>query len=226
MEQGEVRRSFLLIPQGKLDHLLWVVQTGEKVGLITDRGRGEELAATLGRYRIRIDVDIEIEEQPIWLVMGEWDGIDVSWEDRARTLVIGDRPDLPDGSSIDYEIARIEAGEPTWGAETSENTIPHATGLVSVAVDFTKGCFLGQELVARMDSRGGSAPTRLRGIELADEAVAGAELVIDGSSVGILTSVVKRRGLGVVQRSVSPGETVSVGAPTGIVGEIPRHPPT
>jgi folate-binding protein YgfZ len=209
-----------------LDHLLWVVQTGESVGLVTDHGRGEELGATLGRYRIRIDVDIEVEEQSKWLVMGKWEGIDVSWADRTRTLVIGDRPDLPDGSSVDYEIARIEAGEPTWGAETSEDTIPHATGLVPVAVDFTKGCFLGQELVARMDSRGGSAPTRLRRIDLVGEATAGTELVVDGSFVGTLTSVVERHGLGVVQRRVSPGETVSVGATTGVVKEITRNPRT
>lgn len=226
MSAGEVRRSFLLGPQGKLDHLLWVVRTKDRVGLITDPGRGRELISTLSRYRIRVDVQIEPEQHRIWLVMGEWDGIDVSWEGRSRTLVVGDRPDLPDGSSMDYEIARIKAGEPTWGAETSDQTLPHATGLVPFAVDFTKGCFLGQELVARMDSRGGSAPTSLCWIDLADEALAGAELVVDGSSVGTLTSVVERHGLGLVQRAVSSGDTVSVGPTIGVVREITRNPQT
>ena len=226
MEAGDVRRSFLLSPQGKLDHILWVVQTGDKLGLVTDPGRGEQLAATLGRYRIRVDVEIAVEEQPVWLVMGEWEGIDVSWDDARRTLVVGDRPDLPDGSSTDYESARIRAGEPKWGAEATEDTIPHETGLVPLSVDFDKGCFLGQELVARIDSRGASAPRSVRWIDLADEAEAGVELLVDGSGVGTLTSVADRLGLGLVHRKVLPGETVSVGSTTGVVREITRNPQT
>jgi folate-binding protein YgfZ len=226
MEAGEVRRSFLLGPQGKLDHILWVVRAGDKVGLVTDPERGEELAATLSRYRIRVDVEIAVEEEPTWLVMGEWEGIDVSWEGTTRTLVIGDRPDLPEGSSTDYETARINAGEPKWGAEAAEDTIPHETGLVQLSVDFDKGCFLGQELVARIDSRGGSAPRSVRWIDLADEAERGVELLVDGSGVGTLTSVADKLGLGLVHRKVLPGETVSVGSTTGVVKEITRNPQT
>jgi tRNA-modifying protein YgfZ len=226
MTDGDVRRSFLLGPKGKLGHILWVVRDGDRVGLITDPGRGEELVATLGRYRVRVDVEIAVEPEPTWLVMGEWDGIDVSWEGVPRTLVIGDRPDLPDGTSTDYEGARIGAGEPEWGVEAAEGTIPHETGLVSISVDFTKGCFLGQELVARIDSRGGSAPKSVRWIDLENQVAAGTDLLVDGSVVGTLTSVVDKAGLGVVHRKVSPGETVSVGPTTAVVREITRNPQT
>lgn len=223
---GEVRRSLLLGPQGKLDHMLWVTRSDERIGLITDAGRGEELATTLGRYRIRVDVDITVEGQSTWLVMGEWDGIDVSWEGVTRTLVVGDRPDLPDGTMHDYEAARIREGEPRWGAEVSGTTTPHETGLIPVSVAFDKGCFLGQELVARVDSRGGNAPRFVRLIELADDAAAGTTLTVDESEVGTLTSVSDRFGLGVVHRTVEPGSTVEVGSTTGVVREVPQKPQT
>ena len=60
VEPGTVGRSLLLTPQGKLDHLLWVLRGEGEVGLIVDSGRGEDLAAKLARYRIRVDVEIEI----------------------------------------------------------------------------------------------------------------------------------------------------------------------
>ncbi|MEE8489619.1 MAG: hypothetical protein V3S43_04730, partial [Acidimicrobiia bacterium] len=59
MQPGRVTRSLLLAPQGKLDHILWVLRGDEEIGLITDGGRGQDLAATLGRYRIRVDVEVE-----------------------------------------------------------------------------------------------------------------------------------------------------------------------
>lgn len=223
MKPGEVRRGFLLAPQGKLDHILWVVRTDDRVGLITDPGRGDELITTLSRYRIRVDVEIAIEEDPTWLVMGAWEGIDVSWEAMPRSLVVGDRPDLPSGTPAEYDSARIQAGEPKWGAETSEDTIPHETGLVPLSIDFTKGCFLGQELVARIDSRGGNVPRSVRWIDLAEEVPTDTELLVDGSPVGRLTSVDGKLGMGIVHRSVTPGDTVLAGSTTGVVREIPRN---
>ncbi len=59
------------------------------------------------------------------------------------------------------ELERIEAGVPALGVDIQPGDLAASTGLVDAAVDFTKGCFVGQELVARMDSRGGTAPTRL-----------------------------------------------------------------
>src|SRR5690606_33469983 len=74
--------------------------------------------------------------------------------------------------------------------DIDEETIPHETGLVPEAVDFTKGCFLGQELVARMDSRGGNAPRRLMGVMITTNGIPppGAEIVADDKVVGTLTS--------------------------------------
>jgi tRNA-modifying protein YgfZ len=221
MEPGDSRRSFLLAPQGKLDFLLWVIREEDRIGLVTDPGRGEALASALGRYKIRVDVDIEAEVGDVWIVVGEWDGYDLSWAGVERHLVIGDRPDLEVMSESAYEILRVDAGEPKWGVDVDADTIPHESGLVSASVDFTKGCFLGQELVARIDSRGGNTPRNLRRLE-SDRPIRPGDLVkSEGNDVGKVTSSGGAVGLAMLKRSVSVGDRVDVGDSNAIVMELP-----
>ncbi|MFZ0014231.1 MAG: hypothetical protein WAL25_08965 [Acidimicrobiia bacterium] len=220
MGDGEARRSFLLEPQGKLSFLLWVIRDGGRWGLVTDPGRGEALAAALGRYRIRVDVDIEPETGGVWLVMGEGEGYDLSWPGVSRRLLIGDQPELPTGSADDYGRARVEAGEPAWGQDVDEGTIPHESGLVPVSVDFTKGCFLGQELVARIDSRGGNTPRHLRRVVGDGPLTLGQTLTSDGKEVGKLTSVTGNVGLAMVRREVEPGDVVDAGGVEASIEEL------
>jgi folate-binding protein YgfZ len=89
-----------------------------------------------------------------------------------------------------YEVVRIEAGIPAMGAELTDRTIPAETGIVELTVSFTKGCFTGQELVARIDSRGGHVPRRLRAVVLPETTPpAGASVLAGDKPVGTLTSV-------------------------------------
>lgn len=224
LEPGSVTRSLLLGPQGKLDHILWVLRGDDEVGLITDEGRGEQLANALGRYRIRVDVEITPSDAPAGLVVGDWaieagtwsrdDGgvvADVSWANLPRTFITGASPELEEMSPEDYEEARIRAGEPKWGADVDESTIPHESGLVPVTVDFTKGCFLGQELVARIDSRGGNVPRHLRLLELGDvRAQAGAAVTSGGVDVGKITSSARSVALATLKRGIEAGDEVQV----------------
>lgn len=226
MGEGEVRRSMLLTPDGKVDHLLWVRRDAEGFGLVTDPGRGTDLATTLGRFKIRVDVEIIPEDRPVWLVVGEWDGIDVSWQGMRRALVIGERPDLPEMSNEEYQAMRISEGEPVHGFDYDDSTIPQETGLVGSTVDFGKGCFLGQELVGRIDARGGNAPRPLRLLEITGEASIGDPISHDGAEVGRLTSVADGRGLGIVKRRIEAGSEVSVGAASAIVRDLPSKPQT
>ena len=239
MESGRVTRSLLLRPQGKLDHILWVLRGDDEVGLVTDGGRGEDLAATLGRYRIRVDVEIEHSEQPSWIAVGEtavepgtWSLIDggleadVSWPGVQRTLIVGDRPDLAGGDAGEYESLRIAAGEPYWGVDVDEKTIPQESGLVESTVEFTKGCYLGQELVARIDSRG-HVNRHLRILEFEGTgAEPGAPLEVGDKKVGTLTSVSNSIGLALVRRELAPGDLVSVGGFNAVIREIPPKPQT
>ena len=221
MAVGDSRRALLLEPQGKLQFILWVIREDERIGLVTDPGRGDDLAAALGRYRIRVEVEIEPEPRATWLVFGEWDGYDVSWPGVERHLVVGDRPELADGTVDDYERLRITAGEPRWGVDVDGGTIPHESGLVPVSVDFTKGCFLGQELVARIDSRGGNTPRNLRLLETSGEIVAGDVVTAEGVEMGVVTSATDGAGLAMLKRGVSIGDTVDVAGDRAVVRELP-----
>lgn len=234
---GEVSRSFLLTPKGRLDHLLWVLRGDDEVGLVADAGRGEDLIAKLDRYRIRVKVEIEPAAADVWLVVGpfenepgRWSGdrsglvADVSWSNLTRTLVVGEKPDLPELAPEGYERFRIEAGEPLMNVDVTDSTIPQETGLVADSISFNKGCFLGQELVARLDSRGGRVNHHLRILRFDHGApVTGTEIIKDDQSVGVLSSVAGSTGLAVVKRGVEPGDTVRVGTAQAVVEAVPEN---
>jgi folate-binding protein YgfZ len=221
IEAGQARRSFLLAPQGKLDFLLWVLREEERIGLVTDAGRGDDLASVLSRYRIRVDVDIDAEADDVWIVVGEWDGFDVSWPGVERHLVIGERPDLAEMSQDEYDEIRVTAGEPKWGVDIDEGTIPHESGLVSASVDFAKGCFLGQELVARIDSRGGNTPRNLRLVEVDGQIRPGDVVTLEGNEVGTVTSAAGGVGLAMLKRSVAIGDPVDIAGNRAVVNDLP-----
>ena len=232
VEPGQVVRSLLLQPQGKLEHILWVLRGRDEVGLITDPGRGEDLASFLGRYRIRVEVEIEPHEGDAWLVVGEvvpepgrWEAVageivaDISWAKLSRTFQTGERPELPVMGADEYEAARIASHEPRFGIDVDESTIPHESGLVPATVDFSKGCFLGQELVARIDSRGGNVPKRLYLLDVGEAvAPAGTEVTKDGEAVGTLTSRSGAVALAMLKRGVELGDEVEVGEARVTVG--------
>jgi len=235
LEPGRVRRSLLLTPQGKLDHIMWVLGGGDEIGLLVDEGRGEDLTAKLTRYRIRVDVEIEPSTSERWLVVGPFDSdagrwtgdrsalvANVSWSNLQRTLVVGESPDLPLMAIDDYEMLRIQAGEPLMGVDVTDATIPQETGLVAETISFDKGCFLGQELVARLDSRGGRVNHHLRILRFERAAPeVGAEVLKDGEKVGMLSSVANGVGLALVRRGVEPGDTVTVGDGPALVAAVP-----
>ena len=235
LEPGAVRRSLLLTPQGKIDHIIWVLRGEDEVGLIVDDGRGEDLSSTLGRYRIRVDVEIESSPLDPWLVVGpfrgdpgRWAGdrsnliADVSWSTLPRSLLVGERPALPILAADDYEALRIEAGEPLVGVDVSDSTIPQETGLVAETISFDKGCFLGQELVARLDSRGGRVNHHLRILRFDGAAPeVGADVNKGSDQVGVLSSSAKNVGLSLLRRGVEAGEKVTVGEDEAVVEAVP-----
>jgi folate-binding protein YgfZ len=113
------------------------------------------------------------------------------------------------------ECLRVESGRPRHGFDFDTDTIPQEAGLNERAVSFTKGCYVGQETVARLHYRG--RPNRhLRGLRLSAPALPGAQLVLDGKSVGRLgTTVVSPVhgpiALALVRREAAPGTKVEVG---------------
>jgi tRNA-modifying protein YgfZ len=120
------------------------------------------------------------------------------------------------------EALRVERGRPRFGLDMDESTIPQEAGLNERAVSFTKGCYIGQETVARLYYRG--KPNRhLRGLRLSGPAEPGAELRLSEKVVGRVGTVAGERALAIVRREAQPGATLAVGdgATTAEVVELP-----
>jgi folate-binding protein YgfZ len=151
---------------------------------------------------------------------------DAQWaEDLRRALVRRGAVQVPESA---VEILRVERGRPRYGVDLDQTVIPEEAGLNERAVSFTKGCYVGQETVARLHYRG--KPNRhLRGLVLSGPGRAGDELRLAGRTVGVLTSVVDSPrfgtlGLALVRREAAPGATVEVGTPgpgSAVVTELP-----
>jgi len=158
------------------------------------------------------------EWEPRGAMVAGPDGLEV-----VRGLVAGLDPQqleelgaVPIGRRV-LDSFRVEAGEPRMGIDVDAKTIPQETGLVPEAVSFTKGCFLGQELVARIDSRG-RVNRHLRGIRMLGPAIppAGAQVTHEGRVVGELTTVGESPvmqapiALALIRREAQPGSRVAV----------------
>lgn len=245
MEPGTVRRSFLLEPRGKLRAVSWVLAGEGRIALALDPGLGTGVARELERFLFRVEVAVRTDESVAWELWGPGSaavlaeagfGMADGWtvSDRGlvaylpmgafpRYLVVGGSADAAAAAGaravgrIAAESVRIEAGEPVMGVDVDETTIPQETGLVEEAVSFTKGCFLGQELVARIDARG-HVNRFLRGLIVADNVIppAGADVVAAGREAGRVTSVgesLELRApvcLATVHGAVEPGSDVQV----------------
>jgi tRNA-modifying protein YgfZ len=113
------------------------------------------------------------------------------------------------------EVVRVESGRPRYGVDLDDTTIPQEAGLNDRAVSFTKGCYVGQETVARLHWRG--KPNRhLRGLRLSEPAPSGSPLRLGEREVGRLGSVVLSPAhgpiaLAILRREASPGDTLAVG---------------
>ena len=222
MDRGESRHSLLLEPTGKVVALVRVSRTADDAFLLDfdeaiDGSRFvDTVLARLNRFRIRVKVEFEEvdltcvafrDESPF-----DVDGIVVPawWPSSGGHDVISASKVIESRASDDVEDLRIAAGWPRMGSEiVPGETLPAATGVVGVAVSFTKGCYPGQELVERMDSRGSVAPRTLRRLTPSEGARPGDDIVVDGHAVGVYTSVGRTVALGLVNRGVDVGESVS-----------------
>jgi folate-binding protein YgfZ len=258
MEPGAVARSYLLEPRGKIVSLMWLLRGESEVGLVIDAGRTAAVVGALERFRFRVDATLE-EAQPLVELWGpETDaaldrlgfGGVAGWSRAGDTIVARLPSRTPvviltgvDASALDAAgviragtiaatTVRIEAGEPVSGVDIDETTIPQETGLVDEAVSFTKGCFLGQELVARIDSRG-RVNRHLRGIVMTENVIppVGATVEHEGADVGRLTSVGESLRVGapiamaLVRREVEPEASVLVNWEGGSAGAVVRSLP-
>jgi len=231
--------SLVLQPQGKIDAWVRVTRVAtDEVLLDIDGGFGEALLTRLQRFKLRTAADLEALEWRCIAIRGPQtpegvgDGVAVpfEWAGWRGVDLLGVEPRAPDGlfaaDAAAYEVRRIEAGLPRMGAELTERTIPEEAGIVAASVSFTKGCYTGQELVARIDSRGSNVPRRLRGLVMDRLVPAGTVVESSGRPVGTLTSMARHPdghgvALAYISRDVEPPAEVDCGGTVASVRALP-----
>ena len=171
--------------------------------LLTEPELGERVRAELVRMRFAAKAEIEPEQHESWLVLG-------------GAEVLDERPPGEEVGDDELERWRIESGVPRWGREIDDRVLPAEAGLDETHISFTKGCYPGQEPIARQRYRG-KVNRRLRVLELESQAIPepGTELLLDGKSMGRITSAVRGLALGYVRVEVPEDAQLELAAKAG-----------
>ena len=169
--------------------------------LLSEPELGETVHRELTRMRLRAQAEVELEEHTSSVVFDGDNGIPTS-DYGVPAVEVLDSELEPTVSAEELERLRIEAGTPAWGKELDETVLPAEAGLDATHISFTKGCYPGQEPIARLHYRG-HANRGLRLLKL--DAEPGAELVHEGKVVGRVTSAIDGLALAYVRREVPEG---------------------
>jgi tRNA-modifying protein YgfZ len=216
LEVGGSCEALLLTPKARVIAPMRVVRRGaEDLLLVTEPELGQTLRDELVRMRFAAKAEIELEQHRSYLLLGAEDGGIPNRDYGVPAAEILDEeppPDLPRLSEEELEALRIAAGTPRFGYEIDDRVLPAEAGLVGRAVSLAKGCFPGQEPVARLHYRG-HANRRLQVLEVKG-AQPGAELVWEGKVVGRVTSAVSDVALGYVRTEVPAGAVLEVSGPS------------
>ena len=218
---GEACDALLLTPKARVIAPVRVLRRGDREFLLlTEPELGERLRAELSRFRFAAKVELEREHHESYLLLG------TDAEPPAGALavpsadygvpafeVVGGRPPPPDAQRLgdeELEALRIVARTPRFGKELDDRVLPAEAGLVERAVSFTKGCYPGQEPIARLHYRGhANRELRVLAIDGEDLPDGDAELRFGDKVVGRVTSAARSPG----------GEVVALGY---VRVEVPR----
>lgn len=181
--------ALLLTPKARIVAPLRILRRApDDFLLLTEPGLGEVVRTQLLRSRFAAKVEIEPEEHESWLVLGGEE-------------VLDERPAGDEASEEEFERWRIESGIPRWGSELDDRVLPAEAGLEQTHISFSKGCYPGQEPIARQHHRG-KVNRRLRVLDVNGDVAPGHELTFDGKAVGRITSAVNGVALAYVRVEV------------------------
>jgi tRNA-modifying protein YgfZ len=218
MVSNDVERApclaLLLTPKARVIAPLVVVQRGdEDYLLLTEPGLGEVVRSTLLRARFAAKVEIQPEEHSSVIVFGQEDGIpNEEYGVPAVEVLDGPAPAEP-ATTDDLERLRIFAGKPRWGRELDDRVLPAEAGLTETHVSFSKGCYPGQEPIARLHYRG-KANRSLRVLEVEGTPEPETEVLYGEKVVGRVTSSVPGLALAYVRTDVPDKAELTVGGAT------------
>jgi tRNA-modifying protein YgfZ len=199
---GDACDALLLTAKARVIAPLRVVRRAEDDFLLfTEPELGETVRRELVRMRFAARAEVEPEEHQAWLVLGGEE-------------VLDERPAGEEVSEEELERWRIESRIPRWGREIDDRILPAEAGLDETHISFSKGCYPGQEPIARQRYRGKVNRT-LRVLDVDGQAEPGTELLLDGKRVGRITSSVPGVALGYVRVEVPADARLELAAATG-----------
>jgi folate-binding protein YgfZ len=203
--------ALLLTPKGRVIAPLVVVRRGEDdFLLLTEPGLGEAVRATLLRARFAAKCDIETEEHTSVVVFGNGDGIPNREYGVPAVEALDAIPPAELAAEEELERMRILARRPRWGREIDDRVLPAEAGLTETHVSFGKGCYPGQEPIARLHYRG-KANRELRVLEVEGAPERETEVFHGEKAVGRITSSVPGLALAFVRVAVPHDADLSVG---------------
>jgi hypothetical protein len=222
LEVGGSAHSLLLEPTGHVHSLVRVVRHADDLfTLDVDAGFAESVITRLQRFVLRSKVTLTSSDWKVRSFRGDGARASlqeiagaaiVGWGSDSAIDVVGQADTLPSTGeqteSGHIDMIRVDLQWPRLGTDILVGDIPATTGVVSVSVSFTKGCYPGQELVERMDSRGADAPVNLR-IMSRDGVGVGSRVEATPQDTGTVTSV------GFTRAFVRVGRGSSLGEPLG-----------
>jgi len=215
-ESGSVD-ALLLTAKARVIAPVLVWRRGDDdVLLLTEPELGEALRAQLTRMRFAAKCEIEPEAHVSTVVLGGADGI----PNRDYGVPAVEVLDSDADGDADLERLRIEAGTPLYGRELDDRVLPAEAGLEERAISFTKGCYPGQEPIARQHFRG-KVNRRLRVLEVEGAPAPETPVVHGGKDVGRITSAVEGVALAYVRVEVPAGASLEVaGTPARLREEV------
>jgi folate-binding protein YgfZ len=216
---GNACDALLLTPKARVVAPLRVLRRGsDDFLLLTEPELKEVVQRQLERSRFAAKVEIEPEDHTSTIVFGA-DGGGIPNPDYAVPAVeVLDAPHEPTMADDELEVLRIRAGTPAWGKEIDDRVLPAEAGLVERAVSFTKGCYPGQEPIARLHYRGhANRSLRVLQIESEEPPAYDAEVHYGERAVGRVTSAAREAdgrivALAFVRTEVPPDAELRVNA--------------
>lgn len=245
IELGEARDAALLTPHGRMVGYLEIVATTDDLRAHFEPELGSVLLEAIERFvfATRVEIaDVTEDHGLALLVAPDWDEIAARVAPGSiaqRTLSLGApagymwiRPGELDGvsgaleaeglrraSEDELEALRVERGMARWGRDMDSKTLPPEVGLDDVAVRYDKGCYTGQEAMAKIRFRG-KVNRKLRRLEAGVALGVGDEVTLDGVAVGRVTSASDGHALAVLKHTVEPGMMVTVGDSPAAVASL------
>ncbi|MFI1970196.1 folate-binding protein YgfZ [Streptomyces cinnamoneus] len=248
---GQATEALILSPHGHIEHALYLVDDGETTWAHVEPGTQEALIAYLEsmKFFYKVEVadrtdDVAVTFLPAGSIVPAPQDVAVRETPYGRDLFLP-RERLtefaaehgPAAGALAYEALRVEGHRPRLGLETDHRTIPHELGLIGVAVHLQKGCYRGQETVARVHNLG-KPPRRLVFLHLDGSEVAlpahGAPVRLasdgpEGRQLGFVTTSARHHELGpialaLVKRNVPVDAALLVGEATAAAQEVVVEP--